>query len=84
MKKSFLGLLILAAVLLSSCADDKRIDGVTYKPYGLANEDTHKNNSIQYELSFGSVACAIIFSETLIVPVYVVGWDLMQPVGKKK
>jgi hypothetical protein len=82
MKKLFLGLILLAAVLLSSCANEKKIDNVIYEPYGLVNEDTHKNDSIQYEVSFGSVAFAIIFSETIIAPVYVVGWDLYQPVSK--
>ena len=39
-----------------------------------------KDPGVVYEVSPGSVICAIIFFETLIVPVVVIGWDLYQPV----
>lgn len=81
--KKVMFLFLLGIVLLSSCAESKTIDGKVYKPYGLFNEDTYKNDSIVYELSPGSVICSIIFIETVFVPVYTVGWDLYEPVRKK-
>lgn len=83
MKKIILFLSILLTVGLTSCADEKIIDGVKYEPYGLANEDVRKNDSIQYEMSPGSVICGILFCETIVVPVYVVGWNLYEPIKKK-
>lgn len=80
MKKILLSLVLVLA--LSSCAEKKKIDGVTYKPYGWLNEASCKNDSIQYEISSGSIIVAIIFSETIIVPVYTIGWDLYEPQGK--
>ena len=80
--KALLILLVICA-LLSSCADNKVIDGQEYRPYGLLNEDIHKVDSIQYEASFGSVVCGIIFCETIIVPVYVFGYNLYEPIYKK-
>ena len=75
-------ILTITAITLLSCASKKKIDGTTYDTYGLANELSNKNDSIQYEVSPGSVICAIIFCETIIAPVYILGWDLYQPVRK--
>ena len=45
MKKIIIALSLVVA--LSSCADKKTIDGVTYRPYGLLNESTCKNDSFR-------------------------------------
>jgi len=82
MKKLLLSLVIVLA-LLTSCADSKVIDGVRYRPYGLANSEECKNDSIYYEASFGSVVLGVIFSETIVVPVYIFGWNTMEPIGKR-
>lgn len=83
-KKSLIITIIIVVIgILTSCAEKKIIDGTTYEPYGFANESTHKNDSIQYEISAGSVIFAVIFSETIIAPVYIVGWDLYEPIKKK-
>ncbi len=81
MKRSLLAVVLAATVLaLSACGNDKTIDGKHYDTYGLANSDSHKDPKILYEISAGSVIWAIILSETIIVPVYIIGWDLYQPV----
>ena len=82
--KNLIILICLVALVAGGCASSKNIDGKTYEPYGVFNQDSHKDPSILYEVSFGSVAVAIIFSETLIAPVYVVGWCLWEPVRKIK
>ena len=82
MKKQILLLAIIIAVL-SSCADSKTINGTTYRPYGLLNESTCKNDSVQYEISGLAVASSIIFCEFIVPPIYSVGYNLYQPVGLK-
>lgn len=82
MKKLILAVALAATALLSGCGGD-RINGTYYDSYGVFNEDTNKDPDIAYEVSAGSVILAIIFSETIVVPVYVVGWDLFTPVGPK-
>jgi hypothetical protein len=61
------------------------IDGktVTVEPYGLGNEDTKKNDSINYEIVTGNVVLSIIFSETIVVPVYLCLDYIYEPVSKK-
>jgi hypothetical protein len=76
-------LLLLGLALLSGCADSHTINGKEYKPYGVVNEQTVKSDDVTYEISMGSVFVAIAFSETVIMPVYVVGWDLYEPVAAK-
>jgi len=83
MKTKILLLVLLVGLLFVSCAEDKTIDGVTYRPYGLLNEDTQKNPDINYEISGWAVCSGIVFSETIIVPVYTFGYNLWEPVSKK-
>lgn len=70
-------------ILFTSCADDKTIDGVTYRPYGLLNEETAKNDSIQYTISPWAFCSGIIFVECIVPPIYTFGYNLWEPVGKK-
>ena len=73
-------LILLCSSFLFGCAESHDFNGRTVEPYGLLNEDARKENGVKYEVSAGSVVVAIIFCETIIAPVYVVGWDLMEPV----
>ena len=83
MKILRLAVILGLGLSLSACAKSKVIDGVEYQPYGLANEDVHRNPNIQYELVLGNVILSFILFETVVVPVYLVGWEIMQPVAKK-
>ena len=83
MKKVFV-LVTLVAVLFVSCADEKTINGTTYRPYGLLNESTCKNDSIQYEISMAAVITSVLFCEVIIPPIYSVGFNLWQPIGLKR
>lgn len=74
--------LAVAAFGLSGCGDET-INGTKYKSYGIFNEEVVKDPKILYEVSAASVIVAIIFCETIVVPVYVVGWDLYEPVRVK-
>jgi predicted small secreted protein len=75
--------LMACCLVLSGCGNTKAINGTTYDVYGLANMSEKMNPGIEYEVSLGSVIVAVIFSETIIVPIYIVCFDLWQPVGTK-
>lgn len=83
MKKLFLTAALAASVALAGCADSRVIDGKRYEPYGLANKNTRKDDNIVYEIDWWSVAAAVVFVETVLVPIYVIGWDLWEPVKAK-
>ena len=72
--------LFAAALMLTACGNNKTINGKDIETYGIANMESKQDPTVVYEISAGSVICAILFSETVIVPVYVIGWDLWQPV----
>lgn len=78
---------LLAAVLLSSCADSKkiRINGkdVVVEPYGWMDEDEFKNDSVIYRVNTGNVVLSVIGVETVFLPIVLTGKYLYEPVGKK-
>lgn len=78
--KRMLIVLLIAVIVLPSCADRKTIRGVTYEPYGFANEQAMKNDSIYYEIDVMSVVVGVIFIEFIIPPIYVAAYDLYEPV----
>jgi thioredoxin-related protein len=85
MKKILLSIVIALSLSLTACgADEKKIDNVMYQPYGIVNEDAIKDSNIIYEMSYWLIFWSIVFSETLVVPIYFIGWDLWQPISKKK
>ena len=78
MKKLFP--LLLLILLVTSCAKEKMINGVTYRPYGLLNEGSCKNDSIYYEVSGPAVFSGVVFSELFFIPtVYTFGYNLYEP-----
>ena len=82
--KTKLGVLVIVlSMFITGCNNSKTIDGTVYNTYGLVNEDLVRDPNILYELSPSSVIVAIVFSEMIAVPIYVIGWDLYQPVRKR-
>ena len=84
----FLAIAILMAIMwgINSAPtfNEKSINGNTYKPYGLFNEEENKLDSIHYKISSSSIFLGIIFSETIIVPIWIAGYSLFEPVCLKK
>lgn len=74
---------ILCSMLCACGAEPKTIDGVTYGTYGIANQDEMKNPNIRYNISGWSLFWSFVFCETIVVPIYFIGWDLFQLDGKK-
>lgn len=84
MNRSLLAAVLASALLLTACgAENKTINGVTYGTYGLVNEHEMHNPKIQYEISGWSIFWSVIFCETVVVPIYFIGWALYQPIGVK-
>ena len=83
MKRALISALT-AAILLTACgAEEKKINGVTYDTYGIFNSSENKNPNIQYQVSGWSILWSVIFVETIVVPIYFIGFDLYQPVAEK-
>lgn len=72
-------------MLLASCANSKRFkdangNSFVAETYGWADYDTQKVPGVRYEVSTGSVVWSVIFSETMVIPIWLTGWDLYEPV----
>lgn len=86
MKKIFLSIVFVLSMCLtlSSCHDSKtftRPDGTEFvaEPYGWAN-DYKKIDGVIYEPVLGNIVWSVVCMETVIVPVWLTGWDIMEPV----
>jgi len=73
---------VLAASMMVGCGQAKQINGKTYSTYGFLNVDSLKNDKIAYSINVGDVILSVIFCETLVVPIVLCGFDIMEPVGK--
>jgi hypothetical protein len=90
MKKT-LTILAIATVFiasLSSCAERKTFqvgqnDYIEALPYGPADADDVRMDTVVYQTSTGNIVWSIIFSESVVIPVWLIGWDLYEPVRLK-
>lgn len=81
MKKTIASL--AALLMLGACAQSKTMDGTVYNPYGLLNQNSEKNECVNYSTSIGNVIWGIFLVQTLVAPVYFFGFALYEPVGMK-
>lgn len=76
-----------ATLLLSACGQsrDLNVNGNTkhYPTYGFFNESTDRSKNVCYELSVGNVVWSIILIETIVAPIYFIGFSLFNPVDVK-
>jgi hypothetical protein len=75
-------LMLICLITFTGCGDVKTIDGVTYDTYGFFDEGEKRNPDIRYKLIVGNVIWSCILVETVVAPVYFVGFSLFEPVGK--
>jgi len=84
--KKFVAILSLVAFsfLAVGCHSSQVIDGTRYDPIGvyhkLAEPEAEAPN-VRYDVSWGNVVWSVIFCETLVVPIVLVGWYLWEPAG---
>ena len=80
-------IIILTTIIFLSgfygCGDNKNIQGKTYGTYGLINKDEIKNNDIEYHLIVGNIIWSCILIETIIAPIYFLGFSIYEPIGLK-
>jgi hypothetical protein len=75
--------IILAVSMLTACGTPMDHGGKHYPTYGFFNEDNSKSQNMCYEVSIGNVIWSILLAETIVFPVYFIGWSLWEPVGLK-
>lgn len=68
---------------LAACGRPMDYNGKTYPTYGLINEESKKSNDMCYETSIGNVVWSILLIETIVAPIYFIGFSIQNPVGPK-
>jgi hypothetical protein len=76
-------LIIMAIALSLASCGGKSINGKFYEGYGIADEEAFKNPNVVYAISAESVIWGILLCQTIVIPIYIVGWDLWKPVRLK-
>jgi hypothetical protein len=72
--------LLLALGMLTACSDNKVIAGREYETYGLFNQDEVKAPNVRYKIVVGNVVWSVLLAETIVAPLYFIGFDLFEPV----
>lgn len=79
-------ILLFFALTFFGCAEEAgfTIDNKTVivEPYGWADYQNLKNDSIIYKVNVGNVILSCVFCQTIVVPVWLTGWQLYEPVRK--
>ena len=80
-------LLIISACIISSCSEPKTFkkNGKTIEvePYGFLN--SHKKvDGIVYEANVKDVVLSIVGFESILIPVLICGYDIMEPIDTIK
>lgn len=74
---------ILCVVLLLSlnmgCGDARTINGTLHSTYGIFNPGD-KDPDVCYRVIFGNIVWSVLLFETIIMPVYFVGWSMNEPI----
>ncbi len=83
--KKFIVLFMMVLAMMS-CADSKtfeRADGTKFvaEPYGWANYQSNKIDGVVYEACIGNIALGVIAVETVVIPIWLTGWELYEPVS---
>lgn len=75
--------LIISIISVPGCSSKKTIDGVKYDTYGLLNQSLKMNPDIEYKLCIGNIVWSILLAKSIVAPIYFLGFDIYEPVGKK-
>lgn len=74
--------LITIWLLFASCAKTKvfKIDGkvIIAEPYGWADSKSAKRDAVIYTVNKPNIILSIILCETVVVPVWLTGWELYE------
>ena len=80
--KKIIGLVLAVSIIscFSGCGDNKVINGKEYETYGLFNKDEVRSDCVEYDLIIGNAILGILFSGTVIAPIYFYGFSLYEPI----
>ena len=82
--KKYISILILFILIFNfGCAATLRTDSNIYQSYGVLNKDEIKSEDVLYRVSIGNIILAVLFSETIIVPAYIILFEFMEPYALK-
>jgi len=84
MKKLITLLIVVSLTImpLYGCGNTKVIDGVEYDTYGLVSKGETRNPNIKYKVIIGNIIWSCILVETIIAPIYFLGFSLYEPTRK--
>lgn len=71
--------LVICLLFLCACGDSIKIEGKKYDCYGFANKE-NREEFINYDWSVGNLFWGIVFSETIIIPIWLAGWEWYCPI----
>lgn len=80
--KRFLTVAVVAS-MLTACGAPLDHNGKHYPTVGIVNMATEKSDKMCYEASIGNIIWSIILIETIVAPIYFIGWSMWNPVGPK-
>lgn len=81
MKKIIVVMLCIIFLTMSvGCGSSKVVNGKFCDTYGLLNKE-NKCHNVQYRTIVGNVIWGVIFFESIVIPVYLFGFSLYEPVG---
>ena len=82
-------LILIVALFAASCGKSKVINGIEYKPVGIASKyvphnlvKTTYSDEIQYDICWGNVVWGIVLCETVIAPIYFFGFSMFNPISE--
>jgi len=93
--KKFITIIALSIFCFVACGDTKTLcintdpkypyssECYKFETYGFFDSNEYKNPNIRYELVIGNIIWSIIFCETIIVPILLLGFDMYEPIGVK-
>lgn len=75
--------ILVVSLLITGCAQSKIIHGVEYEPYGVINRKDERKFQVEYKRKRSSIILSILLFETVVVPFYLIGFRLYEPVKFK-
>jgi hypothetical protein len=70
----------IAFLFINATQHHLKIGNITYTDYGLLSLKD-ENPNIRYEPNWPNIIAGALLCETIVMPIYIFGYHLMEPVG---
>jgi len=77
-------LLVVMCFFVSGCGNSKVIEGKKYHTYGFINKTEMRHSNIEYDLIVGNVVWSVLLCNTIVAPIYFLGFSMYEPVATCK